>query len=388
VVRSGRRWSVDHGPFAPRALASLPSRAWTLLVQGTNLIDARADALMRRFDFIPYARLDDVMVSYAAPGAGVGPHVDSYDVFLLQGFGRRRWRWGAQRDVAFVPDLPLRILSRFAPDHDEVLGPGDMFSPAGPGGLTTASPSTRARPTWSGSARHSRRRSPRRSRTSRTRSTCRDAIDPDLAAATRTPARIPAAMQARFARTLGRIRIPRAVTSTRSSARGSSSRRPTCSSRRLARPGDRRVREGARAPRREAGPAHAGALRRPARCTSTASARRSRRRRAPRSAVRRPRVRPSTPGAASLDANAHSLLHDWYRPGWLHLGTAWRRSAAGRAGARVDRRAGRGHRRDRGPRAVAAPRVRRRPRRELGTRPTAPNAWSPSCAVRTARAST
>jgi 50S ribosomal protein L16 3-hydroxylase len=127
VVRAGRRWQVEHGPFALRALRALPPRRWTLLVQGVNLVDARADALMRGFAFVPYARLDDVMVSYAAPGGGVGPHLDSYDVFLLQGFGRRRWRWGAQRDRALVPGLPLRILRRFAPTDAAVLGPGDML---------------------------------------------------------------------------------------------------------------------------------------------------------------------------------------------------------------------------------------------------------------------
>ena len=82
VVHSGARWSADHGPFTRRALRSLPPRAWTLLVQGTNLVDARADALMRRFAFVPYARLDDLMVSYAVDGGGVGPHFDNYDVFL------------------------------------------------------------------------------------------------------------------------------------------------------------------------------------------------------------------------------------------------------------------------------------------------------------------
>ena len=127
VVRAGRRWSVEHGPFAARTLRGLPPRAWTLLVQGANLVDARADALMRRFAFVPYARLDDLMVSYAAPGGGVGPHLDAYDVFLLQGFGRRRWRWGVQRDTAFVPNLPLRILARFAPTHEAVLAPGDLL---------------------------------------------------------------------------------------------------------------------------------------------------------------------------------------------------------------------------------------------------------------------
>ncbi|HET7670030.1 MAG TPA: cupin domain-containing protein [Burkholderiales bacterium] len=88
VERRGKRWDTAHGPFAsPRA----KKRDWTLLVSGVNLHVPDADRLLRRFAFIPQARLDDVMVSYATPGGGVGPHVDSYDVFLLQGSGRRRW---------------------------------------------------------------------------------------------------------------------------------------------------------------------------------------------------------------------------------------------------------------------------------------------------------
>src|SRR5438045_3244997 len=89
VERRGRRWETAHGPF-PRF--HLRKSDATLLVGGINLHLAAADALLRRFAFIPQARLDDVMVSYASPGGGVGPHVDSYDVFLLQGPGRRRWR--------------------------------------------------------------------------------------------------------------------------------------------------------------------------------------------------------------------------------------------------------------------------------------------------------
>src|SRR5689334_22276630 len=112
VVRDGRRYALEHGPFRAARLRSLPARNCTLLVQGTNLVDARADALLRRFAFLPYARLDDVMASYAAPGGGVGPHFDSYDVFLLQGFGRRRWRYGVQRDLALRPGLPVKILQR------------------------------------------------------------------------------------------------------------------------------------------------------------------------------------------------------------------------------------------------------------------------------------
>ena len=95
---TGARWSLEHGPFRRADFAALPPRNWTLLVQGVNLVSAAADALLRRFAFLPYARLDDLMVSYAAPGGGVGPHVDSYDVFLLQGSGRRRWRYGRQDD--------------------------------------------------------------------------------------------------------------------------------------------------------------------------------------------------------------------------------------------------------------------------------------------------
>src|ERR1700674_4101511 len=92
VSHARGRWTLAQGPFRAADLKSLPARDWTLLVQGVNLHVAAADALLRRFAFIPYARLDDVMVSYATPGGGVGPHVDSYDVFLLQGEGRRRWR--------------------------------------------------------------------------------------------------------------------------------------------------------------------------------------------------------------------------------------------------------------------------------------------------------
>ena len=98
-MRDGARWSLDHGPFRRADFKALPARNWTLLVQGVNLVDRAADALLRRFSFLPFARLDDLMVSYAAPGGGVGPHFDSYDVFLLQGFGRRRWRYGRQDDL-------------------------------------------------------------------------------------------------------------------------------------------------------------------------------------------------------------------------------------------------------------------------------------------------
>jgi 50S ribosomal protein L16 3-hydroxylase len=127
VIRDGRTWSLINGPISRAQIRSLPPRAWTLLVQGVNLHHAAGDALLRRFAFIPYARLDDLMVSYAAPGGGVGPHFDSYDVFLLQGEGRRRWRISRQRDLALRPSMPLKILARFKAREAWTLGPGDML---------------------------------------------------------------------------------------------------------------------------------------------------------------------------------------------------------------------------------------------------------------------
>lgn len=127
VRRRGARWSLEHGPFTAARLAALPRRDWTVLVQDTNHFSAAADRLLASFDFLPHARIDDVMVSYAVPGGGVGPHVDSYDVFLLQGHGRRRWRISRQRDLAFVPGLPLRILQDFRAEEEWVLEAGDML---------------------------------------------------------------------------------------------------------------------------------------------------------------------------------------------------------------------------------------------------------------------
>ena len=127
VVRDDARWSVRHGPLPRRALPPLARPAWTLLVQGVDLHVPAAHELLRRFRFVPDARLDDLMVSYATDGGGVGPHVDSYDVFLLQVHGRRRWRIGPAADAAFVPGLPLKILARFDATRDWLLEPGDML---------------------------------------------------------------------------------------------------------------------------------------------------------------------------------------------------------------------------------------------------------------------
>lgn len=127
VRRDGHSWRLAQGPFAGAALRRMPSRRWTLLVQGVNHFVPGAERLLRRFAFLPYARLDDVMVSYAAPGGGVGPHADTYDVFLLQGAGRRRWRIAPPREERLDPRAPLKILSRFAPTAECILEPGDML---------------------------------------------------------------------------------------------------------------------------------------------------------------------------------------------------------------------------------------------------------------------
>lgn len=127
ILRQGSRWDMRFGPFSKSALQRLPHRDWTLLIQGVNLHHRAGAQLLSQFDFIPHARLDDLMVSYAAPGGGVGPHVDSYDVFLLQGFGRRRWQISRQKDLSLRPNLPLKILRRFVPQDEWDLEPGDML---------------------------------------------------------------------------------------------------------------------------------------------------------------------------------------------------------------------------------------------------------------------
>ncbi len=127
VVKQGRRWEVRHGPFAAKALRALPHRGWALLVQDVNLVLRSAHDLLMQFRFIPYARMDDLMISLAPDGAGVGPHFDSYDVFLLQGRGQRRWQLSTQKDLDLAENAPLRILKRFRKQEEHVLGPGDML---------------------------------------------------------------------------------------------------------------------------------------------------------------------------------------------------------------------------------------------------------------------
>ena len=127
ILRDGKTWTLENGPFTKKRLAALPARDWSLLVQGLNLHVPAADALLRRFNFVPYARLDDVMISLAAPGGGVGPHFDSYDVFLLQGIGSRQWRISEQKDLELDPDAPLKILKKLEASETFEVTAGDML---------------------------------------------------------------------------------------------------------------------------------------------------------------------------------------------------------------------------------------------------------------------
>jgi 50S ribosomal protein L16 3-hydroxylase len=132
-VRGARkaRWLLDHGPFEATDYAALRAEEgntpWTLLVQDVNHYRDDAAALLRQFAFVPQARLDDVMVSLASDGGGVGPHVDSYDVFLIQLRGQRRWRIQRHPDPAVLPDAPVKLLARFEPEEEWLLNPGDLL---------------------------------------------------------------------------------------------------------------------------------------------------------------------------------------------------------------------------------------------------------------------
>jgi len=123
-----RPYSLRHGPFTAADFAALPERDWTLLVQDCDKHALELAVFLEPFRFVPDWRIDDLMVSYATEGGGVGPHVDQYDVFLVQGLGRRRWRIGeAGADRGELPDLDLKVLARFAPTEECVLEAGDLL---------------------------------------------------------------------------------------------------------------------------------------------------------------------------------------------------------------------------------------------------------------------
>ncbi|TRW49769.1 cupin domain-containing protein [Aliidiomarina halalkaliphila] len=131
VVHHDQRWDVAHGPF--EHFDALPEDGWSLLVQAVNEHVPDAQALLRAFRFLPDWRIDDLMVSYSTAHGGVGPHVDQYDVFIIQGQGQRRWQIGEKQDLATrLPHPDLKQTEPFTPIIDEILEPGDMiYIPAG-----------------------------------------------------------------------------------------------------------------------------------------------------------------------------------------------------------------------------------------------------------------
>lgn len=122
-------WTVRHGPFQENDFTTLPESHWTLLVSDVEKHLPEIREYLEPFRFLPDWRMDDLMVSYAAPGGSVGPHVDEYDVFLLQAHGQRRWQIDTRPAGTdnFLPGLELRILRDFTPGQEWELEPGDML---------------------------------------------------------------------------------------------------------------------------------------------------------------------------------------------------------------------------------------------------------------------
>ncbi|RYZ91244.1 MAG: cupin, partial [Moraxellaceae bacterium] len=122
------QWRVKNSPFSGKDFKKLPP-LWTLLVQALDHFSPEVAQLWQQFDFIPQWRRDDIMVSYAPKGGSVGRHYDQYDVFLVQGFGSRRWQLGqyCSPDCELIPNQPLRLLPEIDVWFDEVLQPGDLL---------------------------------------------------------------------------------------------------------------------------------------------------------------------------------------------------------------------------------------------------------------------
>jgi 50S ribosomal protein L16 3-hydroxylase len=129
ICRAGGDWSFEQGPLPEDRFATLPPKNWTLLVQAVDHHVPEVAALIRPFRFIPNWRIDDVMVSLAADEGGVGPHFDQYDVFLVQGLGRRRWQIGpiCDADTPLLPHEDLKLLADFEATDEWVLEPGDIL---------------------------------------------------------------------------------------------------------------------------------------------------------------------------------------------------------------------------------------------------------------------
>lgn len=122
-----RDWRVRYGPFTAQELRNLPDSNWTLLVQDVEKHYPPVSSLLQNFSFLPAWRLDDLMVSVAAPGGSVGPHFDQYDVFLLQASGRRSWQLATVFDPNWLADCELKVLGAFTPEVEWVLEPGDLL---------------------------------------------------------------------------------------------------------------------------------------------------------------------------------------------------------------------------------------------------------------------
>jgi len=122
-------WELEHGPLPEDRFSRIGQTPWTLLVQAVDHHAPEVAALLEPFGFIPNWRVDDVMVSYAVDGGGVGAHFDNYDVFLVQGLGQRRWQVGGRCDHAtpLLPHDDLRLLANFDPTDEWVLDPGDIL---------------------------------------------------------------------------------------------------------------------------------------------------------------------------------------------------------------------------------------------------------------------
>ena len=120
-------WSLSYSPFEEKTLESLPESHWTLLVQDAEKHYPPLKHLLDGFGFIPSWRMDDLMISVAAPGGSVGPHVDQYDVFLVQAAGKRRWQIAREFDPELLSGTELNVLKSFVPEEEWVLEPGDVL---------------------------------------------------------------------------------------------------------------------------------------------------------------------------------------------------------------------------------------------------------------------
>jgi 50S ribosomal protein L16 3-hydroxylase len=132
IINKNGKWQVKFNPLEEHDFSKLPQTTtsklfWTVLVQNVNHHLPQAIDLLQPFNFIPHARLDDLMISYAPKGSGIGAHVDSYDVFLLQGAGKRKWQISTQTDLSLVENAPLKLLKNFVPEQEWILEAGDML---------------------------------------------------------------------------------------------------------------------------------------------------------------------------------------------------------------------------------------------------------------------